>query len=131
MPVRVNYPGPLPYQLSHYLDKLQQAQWQNDGNTSNLIQQLLAAIGELGPLPTLEAQPVPVFQASHCFPPRRGRWPICASSRRCVTRSGQCDCAREFYIERKDDERFYRELRKPMARRRPFARRAKAARARC
>ncbi len=112
VPVRVNYPGQLPYQLSHYLDKLQQAQWQNDGHTSGLIQQLLDVIGELAQLPTLDAQPAPVFQeTTRPAPPR----PV-ADLRFIETLRDPFGTVRlrsEFYIEREDDERFYRELRKP------------------
>jgi hypothetical protein len=112
VPVRVNYPGPLPYQLSHYLDKLQQAQWQNDGNTSSLIQQLLETIGELAPLPKLDAQPAPVFQAT-----TRPTSPRPVADLRFIETLrdpfGTVRLRSEFYIEREDDERFYRELRKP------------------
>jgi hypothetical protein len=112
IPVRVNYPGPLPYQLSHYLDKLQQAQWQNEGNTSGLIQQLLDTIGQLAPLPKLDAQPPAVFpEPTRPTPPR----PV-ADLRFIETLRDPFGTVRlrsEFYIEREDDQRFYRELRKP------------------
>jgi class 3 adenylate cyclase len=112
LPVRVNYPGLLPYQLSYYLDKLQQAKWQGDDDTERLIDQLLDAIGELAPLPMPDPQPPPTSQAdTHPAPPN----PV-ADLRFIETLQDPFGTVRlrsEFYIERDGDERFYRELRKP------------------
>jgi hypothetical protein len=112
IPVRVNYPGALPYQLSHYLDKLQQAQWQNDSNTSGLIQQLLDSIGQLAPLPALDVPPAASPQQ-----PAGAASPRPAADLRFIESLrdpfGTVRLRSEFYIERDEDERFYRELRRP------------------
>jgi len=102
----------LPYQISHYLDKLQQAQWQGDSDTERLIGQLLDAIGELAPLPPASPQPAPAPQTGIGPAP-----PKPAADLRFIESlrdpGGTVRLRSEFYIERESDERFYRELRRP------------------
>ena len=50
LPVRVRYDDVLPYQLSHYLDPLQYAQWTDAADTEPLIRQLLDAIRQFADL---------------------------------------------------------------------------------
>jgi AAA domain-containing protein/TIR domain-containing protein len=111
LPVRLSYPGPLPYQLSPYLDKLQQAKWQSDGDTERLIKQLLDAIGELAPLPAPEPQSSPPVQeaAGPTLPKPAADLRFIETLR---DPFGTVRLRSKFYIERGDDERFYRELRK-------------------
>ena len=50
LPVRICYDEVLPYQLSHYLDPLQYAQWTSEADTEALIRQLLDAIRQFADL---------------------------------------------------------------------------------
>lgn len=60
LPVRINQPGPLPYQLSFVLDSLQHAVWQTDADTDHLIRQLLEAIADADALPPTAPSPATI-----------------------------------------------------------------------
>jgi hypothetical protein len=60
LPVRVNFTETLPYQLSHYLDRLQYTEWHHDDDTPRLAQRLFDAVEHFeiwGPT-TVESTPV-------------------------------------------------------------------------
>jgi hypothetical protein len=112
LPIRVRYPALLPYSLSPYLDQIQQAAWQSDLDTERLIVQILDAVSHFMPLPSPEPQPTLIArETARPAPPR----PV-ADLRFIETLRDPFGTVRlrsEFYIEREDDERFYRELHKP------------------
>jgi hypothetical protein len=111
LPVRVNYTTPLPYQLSHYLDQLQYAEWRSPADGERLVRQLLEALAEkeslLPPSPELfsskpeEAWMVPQPYADPRFIETL-REP-----------SGAVRLRSEFYLEREGDDQLSQELSKP------------------
>lgn len=108
LPVRVAYDDLLPYQISHYLDKLQYAEWHDDGDTARLIGQLLDALGAQAPLP-LTAEPAAGL-ASAAGIPRPYADPRFVETLR--EPGGGVKLRSEFYIERDADRRLQRELQK-------------------
>jgi hypothetical protein len=46
LPIRVRYSDELDYELDSYLGRLQYAKWEGDADTDNLLQELLAALGQ-------------------------------------------------------------------------------------
>jgi archaellum biogenesis ATPase FlaH len=112
LPVRIKYPGTLPYSLSPYLDQIQQATWQSDADTEGLVVQLLDAVSHFAPLPVSAPRPSPPsIDHTHPVAPRP------AADLRFVEAlrepSGAARLRSPFYIEREGDERLHRELGKP------------------
>jgi len=102
----------LPYQISHYLDPLQYAEWHSNADDERLIRQLLEAIGNLEPLPLSGLKPsLPATKDFVSTVPRPYADPRFIESLR--EPSGAVALCSEFYIEREGDERLRRELDKP------------------
>jgi hypothetical protein len=113
LPVRINYQGALPYQVSHYLDHLQQAEWRDHDDTERLLGQLLDAVSHFAPLPA-PPQPQPgLLDRDDGRPaaPRPYADPRFIESLR--DPSGGVRLRSEFYIQREGDERLQRELSRP------------------
>jgi hypothetical protein len=109
LPVRVSYPGALPYALSPYLDQIQQASWQNDEDTEQLIAQLLDAVSHFAPLPALAAQTaLPTREPKLPSSPHPGADPRFIESLN--DPGGTLRLRSPFYIERKGDEQLRRAL---------------------
>src|SRR5262245_45962082 len=97
LPVRVGYAEALPYQLSHYLDRLQYAKWSDDADDKQVIQQLLDAIDDIESL----AAPAPTVTSPatrRTGEPRPYADPRFVESLR--DPSGGVRLRSEFYIER-------------------------------
>lgn len=109
LPVRLNYAGPLPYQLSHYLDALHYAMWQGHADTDRLIEQLFDAISDNITLP-ITPQPVPLSSSDellHQGPPPYADPRFIESL---IAPGGSVEIDSEIYIEREGDQQLQREL---------------------
>lgn len=56
-PIRVQYDGPLDYELDSYLGRLQYVLWQKDGDDERVLKALLASIKTGASLPSLRNEP--------------------------------------------------------------------------
>lgn len=112
IPIRVNFADALPYQLSHALDSLQYAAWQNMDDDERLFKQLLDAISELAALAS------PAEQSSiETQPPDVRVPPPVADPRFLETLAapgGNLRPKDKFYISRASDDLLLRELNKPL-----------------
>lgn len=109
LPIRVNYDLALPYQLSHYLDKLQHVEWRSQADNDRLARQLLEAINDLDSLiPPVQALATleEIFAA-----PRPYTDPRFIKSLRDPT--GAVRPRSKFYVEREGDRLLSWELAKP------------------
>lgn len=109
IPVRVAVIDPLPYQLSHILDRLQYAVWERPEDDESLFRQLLDAVRKLGALqsPTEPTTVAPTVQLSGPAPFADPRFV------QGLREPGGAISARStFYIERTEDELLQRELAK-------------------
>lgn len=111
LPVRVNFNGALPYQLSHYLDKLQYAEWHSETDTQELIQRLLEAINDIDSLTSPPPPSLPFTAEDVLAPPKPYADPRFIESLR--EPSGAVRLRSEFYIEREGDKLLGQELTKP------------------
>jgi hypothetical protein len=109
LPVRVNYSDALPYSISPYLDHIQQATWQDDGDTERLIGQLLDAISHFEPLPEPPPLSGPVIVSGLASPRPAADLRFIESLRE---PGGAVHLGTEFYIQRKGDARLHSELSK-------------------
>jgi hypothetical protein len=112
LPVRVNYTDWLPYQMSHYLDRLHYTEWRDPADDQRLIGQLLDAINDPGRSlkPDMPAVP-PIREELFDSSPRPYADPRFIETLH--EPSGGVRLRSEFYIEREGDERLRRELSKP------------------
>ena len=108
IPIRVNYDGPLPYQISHILDKLHYATWYGTADDERLSQQLVDAFQALasldGPVPPV-ASPI-----AHVATPQPHADPRFLETLR--EPGGAVRADSEFYIARAEDHLLQRELAK-------------------
>jgi len=111
LPIRVNFTDALPYQLSHYLDKIQYAEWHSHADTERLIKQLLEAINDIQSLPLPSQASSPPGYESAFIGPNPYADPRFIESLR--EPSGAVRLRSEFYIKRETDELLSRELTKP------------------
>lgn len=110
LPVRVRYKDTLPYQLSHYLEPLQYAQWHDAGDSEDLIRQLLDAIRQFADL-----QASTVLPSTSSVPPTSIAPKPYADPRFLETLhepGGAVRAHSDFYVERSGDEALRRELAK-------------------
>lgn len=107
LPVRANFTGALPYDLSAYLDTIQYAVWKNGEAFDTVAQQLLAAIQHSTALPLAgksEAEPQDItalFEATEA-----AGAPLPAADPRFVLESGAVKFDSPYYVRRDSDERF-------------------------
>lgn len=109
LPVRVNYTETLPYQLSHYLERLQYAEWNDPNDTTRVIWQLLDTVRDVESL--LAPADMTVFPPPSSFneaAPQPYADPRFIGSLR--DPSGAVRLRSEFYIEREGDSILKREL---------------------
>jgi hypothetical protein len=110
LPVRIRYDDALPYQLSHYLDPLQYAQWTSDGDNEPLIRQLLDAIRQFADLQAAATLPTTSREAGAVTAPKPYADPRFLET---LHEPGGAVRARsDFYIVRTGDELLRRELSK-------------------
>ncbi|OLP20350.1 molecular chaperone Tir [Leptolyngbya sp. 'hensonii'] len=104
LPIRVNFPlgMPLTYDLHHYLDQIQQREWQSDADTPALLAEVLQLITN-GPTQPVSGQP------SLPSPSPASDRPTPAAEPELPT--GQVNLASPFYMERPPIEiRCYQEI---------------------
>lgn len=107
LPVRANFTGALPYDLSAYLDTIQYAVWKNGEAFDTVAQQLLAAIQHSTALPLAgksEAEPQDItalFEATEA-----AGAPLPAADPRFVLESGAVKFDSPYYVRRDSDQRF-------------------------
>ncbi len=117
IPVRVQFPDPLPYPLSQVLDRLQYARWDGEGDDEALVQALLDAIRVLAEPPSPAAAP-----AMPAAVPASGPAVLGAPTPQADPRfldslqepGGAVRSTSEFYVARAEDELLRRELAKPL-----------------
>lgn len=108
IPVRVNYDGPLPYRISHILDKLQYATWSDAEDDLCLSRQILDALKALASLNAPAASAVPsVLRVATAQPHADPRF---LESLR--EPGGAVRADSEFYISRAEDQLLRTELSK-------------------
>lgn len=110
LPVRVAFQDPLPYQMSHYLDKFQYAEWADDSDTERVIEQLLDAVADHAPLPLTPGPIVIDERFAFSGVPRPAADPRFIEAPR--EPGGGVKLRSDFYIEREGDMRLQRELQK-------------------
>lgn len=108
IPIRVNYDGPLPYQISHILDKLQYAIWRSPEDSERLSQQLIDAFKALTPLNA----PLPpmISTSSSVATPKPYADPRFLENLR--EPGGAVRADSKFYVARAEDQLLQRELSK-------------------
>ena len=110
LPIRINYTDLLPYQLSHYLDKLQYAEWHREADTSRLIKQIIEAINDGDTLLSPPSEPPePTSERTFVIPQPFADPRFIESLRE---PSGAVRLRSEFYVERDEDHLLSRELAK-------------------
>jgi len=107
LPVRVSYAEALPYTVSPYLDRIQQALWQSDGDTQHVIGQLLDAVSDIAPLPEPPLITAPVVPSGLTLPRPAADLRFIESLRE---PGGATRLSSEFYIVREGDEQLHNEL---------------------
>lgn len=111
LPVRIRYNELLPYQLSHYLDPLQYAQWAGDEDSESLIRQLLDAIRQFADLQSTVALPLTDGDVRAMTAPKPYADPRFLET---LHEPGGAVRARsDFYVARAGDDLLHRELAKP------------------
>jgi serine/threonine protein kinase len=112
LPVRVNFTGSLPYQLSLYLDHLHYAELRGKNrNARHLVAQLINAMRRDATLPLRHSTQAPtVLEARHTTTPKPSADPRFLDS--LVDPGGAVRLRSDFYIDREDDDRLRRELNK-------------------
>ncbi len=109
LPVRVDYAAALPYQLSHYLDRLQYAEWGSPADNDRLARQLLEAVDDLDSLITPPAEAPAVSEELFAAPGPSADPRFIETLRE---PSGAVRLRSEFYVEREGDRELHRELAK-------------------
>jgi len=114
LPVRTNFTGALPYDLSAYLDTIQYAVWKDGESYEVVAQQLLAAINHSIALPQAakaedeEHGITALFEATEATGA-----PLPAADPRFLLESGAVKFDSPYYIRRDSDERFEELIRLP------------------
>jgi hypothetical protein len=113
LPVRANFTGALPYDLSAYLDTIQYAVWKDGESYEVVAQQLLAAINHSIALPQAaktedERSITTLFEATEA-----AGAPLPAADPRFLLESGAVKFDSPYYIRRDSDKRFEELIRLP------------------
>lgn len=111
LPVRVNYEEVLPYQLSHHLDSLHYATWQNADDDNALLHQLLNAVRDFADLAPASIPSGATIDSAAYTKPKPYADPRFLET--LYEPGGAVRARSEFYVERAGDELLRRELAKP------------------
>ncbi|MEZ4727143.1 MAG: AAA-like domain-containing protein [Caldilineaceae bacterium] len=111
LPIRVRYDEVLPYQLSHYLDSLQYAQWAGEADTEGLIRQLLDTIRQFADLQMVATPAVTSSDTAVLDTPKPYADPRFLEL--LYEPGGAMRVKDDFYLARNGDDLLRRELTKP------------------
>lgn len=102
VPVRVDYAGPLEYELSLYLDRLHYINWTDESNTDAVVEVLTTLLSERAPCTCDEAKdnPQPAGEARAVDNRPRPQW----DARSAAVPGGVIQHDDAYYIRRKADE---------------------------